>query len=150
MLDSQKVHEVFMKVLFNDAELVDGKPPADFIRVDGITQNFGLHPERVAAVHDDVTAFLRELDDRFMESNGGGWSFLQLCNDKDGELWTGDHAIMQELCVLAIATKQGRWCMPRELWPMLPGGVPYVVFNTEVCDEKSAGDCGEDRVHEGD
>jgi hypothetical protein len=69
---------------------------------------------------------LGELDEKFFGDTGGG--FLELCQTKDGHQW-GEHRDMEALCVLAIAASLGQWCAPRELWSVLPGGMPYVVFN---------------------
>jgi len=68
------------------------------------------------------------------EGGGGGWSFLQLCEDDHGEQWTGLHKVMDELLMLAIATKHARILLPRELWSALPGGMPYIMFSNTVLD----------------
>ena len=34
------------------------------------------------------------------------------------------------LIVLGIATAQARWLMPRDMWPSLPGGMPYFAVGT--------------------
>ena len=59
------------------------------------------------------------------ESEGQGSSFLNACYDRDGDLWTGDHATMEQLFVLGIAAGMVNCLMPRDMWPVLPGGMPY-------------------------
>jgi hypothetical protein len=54
-----------------------------------------------------------------------GWSFLNVCYDRHGNLWAGMHRTMQELVLLAVSVGKMKLCAPRALWPMLPGGVPY-------------------------
>ena len=70
---------------------------------------------------------LSQLSDHFMETKGGGWSFLNACNRGDGKQWADLHADMEALFVIGIAAGKVRWCLPREMWPSLYGGMPYVV-----------------------
>jgi hypothetical protein len=39
---------------------------------------------------------------------------------------------MEKLCILGLATNMMRWCAPRNLWAILPGGMPYLVVDTEA------------------
>jgi hypothetical protein len=81
---------------------------------------------------DEIKSMLLELDDNFLESKGGGWSFLNMCTTKDGTLWTSFHRKMEQLCMLAIGTKTGKWVIEdRSIWYALPGGVPYFVIIEE-------------------
>lgn len=129
-LSAEKVNEVFRHCLFKDEELPgDGNPPADAVLVEGLTQKFGLHPGRLEEKKAIIKSFLDDLPTEFHPADkggGGGMSFLNMCMDKEGNHW-GEHPTMQELVVLGIATKQMQYCAPRELWSVLPGGVPYVV-----------------------
>jgi len=131
MIDPNHVEAVFKTCLYEDHELVGDQLPGDAMVIDGITSKWGLHPGRVTEHKAEITEWLREIGDEFHMSKGGGWSFLNLCNDKHGNQWTGLHRIMELLCVLAIATKQGKWLMPREMWAVFPGGVPYVGFDLD-------------------
>ena len=88
---------------------------------------FGLHKERVNKRKDKIIGFLKELPEEF--SKGGGWSFLNLCNDKDGQQWTGLHKVMQELVCLGIAIGKMKYTMPKDTWAALPGGMPYVTVS---------------------
>jgi hypothetical protein len=123
-----EVHRIFIDCLFRDTEIVDGKVPDGAILVDGITGRFGLNPERVKQHDSEIQASLSGLPKEFYASGGGGMSFLNLCLDADGNQW-GEHPDMQELCILAIASGKGQWCLPREMWAVLPGGMPYVSFS---------------------
>lgn len=71
---------------------------------------------------------LNELPLQFQsEKNGGegGWSFLNMCVTKTGEQWTGMHRIVEELCLLAIGNNLVVFPLPKDMWKMLPGSVPY-------------------------
>lgn len=125
---SEVVHEILMDCLYRKEEVNGGQTPADAIIVQGVTMKIGLHPGRVKQHDADIAAVLEGLPPQFYEGSGGGWSFLNLCNDAEGHQW-GEHMNMQELCFLAIASGKGEWSAPRELWDVLPGGMPYVMFN---------------------
>lgn len=122
MISSEKVSEIFGNCLFKDDEIIDGKPIVEPIYVEGITLNFGLHPERVNQYSEEIAKFICELPETFKN----GWSFLNLCETKDGEQWTGIQKVCEELMVLGIATKKMQYCCSKELWGALPGGVPYI------------------------
>jgi hypothetical protein len=118
------IHDLFVGCLFREGEPTDGA-----VMVDGITAKFGFHPERVAEAREPLRRAADAIvTDGFRKTGGGGMSFLSLCETRDGEQW-GEHVNCQELCCLAIATGLASWCMPRELWGILPGGMPYVVFD---------------------
>ncbi len=105
------------------------EPKDDPLIVEGITTRYGFHPGRVAERTDAIAALLAELPHEFQTTGGGGWSFLNACNDKHGRLWTGEHRVMEALLCLGIAAGKARWQLPRELWSALPGGMPYVSVN---------------------
>ena len=70
-----------------------------------------------------VIALLAELPAEFKE----GYTFLNICTNKNGELWTGDHRVCEQLIVMAIGLNLMSYCFPRERWAILPGGVPYLI-----------------------
>lgn len=116
-LTSAKVHELFVDCLFQE-----GEDHSHHIPVEGLVQNFGLHPQRLESHREEVKQLLAELPEQFKE----GWSFLNACDDRHGHQWTGEHQIMQELFVMAIGLKLAQYCAPREMWAVLPGGMPYI------------------------
>jgi hypothetical protein len=111
-------------------EMPNGVPPSDAIIVDGIVRKFALHRQRLESHRPGVIEMLSALPDEFFEGKGGGWTFLNMCNDKGGHQWA-EHRDMEALCVLAIGLKLGHFQMPREMWSAFPGGVPYVVFSLQ-------------------
>lgn len=124
---AQIVGGIFRACLFTDLEVsIAGGKPVHVVGP-GITSTVGFHPERLQAYTAHIAQTLRRMNHQFFQDSGGGWSFLNLCLDKDFHQW-GEHINCEQLCQLAIASGMGSWCMPRELWSDLPGGMPYVVF----------------------
>lgn len=70
-----------------------------------------------------IEKVLRQLPAPFIDE--GGWSFLNLCMDREGNQWTGSHQTMEQLMMLGMATGMVKILFPRDLWSILPGGVPY-------------------------
>jgi hypothetical protein len=96
----------------------------EIIMVDGIAHKFEFKKEKLEKCKDDIVDMLGQLPPQFKQ----GWSFLMACDDKEGEQW-GEHKHMEALVCLGIAI--GKVSMlPRELWPMLPGGMPYFTVLT--------------------
>lgn len=125
-IDSEAVNAVFLDCLFNDEEIPDGKPLADAVIAEGIMQTIGFNRARLESHRQEVHDWLALLPTEFRKSGGGGWSFLNACNEADGTQWTGFHQRMDELFTLGIALGLAKWQMPREMWSMFPGGMPYV------------------------
>jgi hypothetical protein len=120
-LTSENVEKVFFDCLFKKGENTN-----EHIKAEGLTQTVGFHPERLSGHKEDVLTMLQELPDEFQQSKGGGWSFLNACNDKNGRQWSDLHQRMEQLFQLGIALKLAKWQMPREMWSLFPGGMPYI------------------------
>ena len=116
---SELTSNAFMDCLFKEGE--DKTNP---VKVEGLTSMFGLHPQRLEEKRELVTALLTELPSEFNEC----WVFLNLCITRNGELWTGSHRVCEQLVVMAIGLGLMEYCMPREIWKILPGGVPYLMI----------------------
>lgn len=129
------VDNILRHCLFTDDEYKKGEPaPSDAVVVNGIMRNFALHPGRLAEKKEEVREILNLMNDAFHIQHGGGWSFLNLCMDKNDNHWA-EHPTMEVLVALAIAEKLGTWLPPyemREMWKALHGGMPYVQFDTRV------------------
>jgi hypothetical protein len=75
-----------------------------------------------------IRELLLELPEGFIKSgSGGGWSFLEAANDKHGNQWTGMHMVMAQLFGMGQAAGLVESLLPRELWAVAPGGMPYYV-----------------------
>lgn len=129
MIDAKRVHEIVEECLYEESELADMRRAAiEPAVVEGITASFGFHPVKLEAHRKEVLEMLMQLPVMFRKSEGGGWTFLNACNTEDGEQW-GQHSDVQMLFVLGIGLKLAAWCMPKDMWSALPGGMPYVVIN---------------------
>lgn len=125
MSDSPLSIEAVNRIQY-DSMFQDGESTDNAVRVEGIVHSFGYHPERLESHREEIRAMLKELPEQFQETGGGGWSFLQLCVDKNGRQW-GEHLYMEALICLAMGLGMAKCQMPREIWPVLPGGMPYYV-----------------------
>lgn len=119
-LTSDNVATVFKACLFKE-----GEPTDNHVKAEGIIHSIGFHPERLKAHEADVRSMLEELPDEFHATKGGGWSFLNACQTRDGVQW-GEHMNMEQLFCLGIALGLARWQFPREIWKLLPGSMPYI------------------------
>ncbi len=124
-LTAENVTETMEKALYGTGEVANGTVPADAIKVEGLVRSFGFDPVRLEPLKPSILAMLKELPDEFQADTGGGWSFLNACNDKYGEQWTGMQTTMEELMALGIAAGYVEYLLPRDMWDVLPGGVPY-------------------------
>lgn len=128
-LTAENVNAVAARVLFRDDEIADPQTPPDgAIVVDGIVSRYAFHPERLASERGNIARLLDGLDDSFKSNGGGGMSFLNACMTKDGEHW-GEHPTMGMLFALGIGAGLCSYTLPREMWPVLPGGVPYITVD---------------------
>lgn len=119
-----RVHDLLLDCLYTEEENPNGEIPSDAIIAEGIVKRFVFHPGRVEANRSKIAALLAEMDPTFKE----GWSFLNLCVTKDGVHW-GEHPSCEALMCLGLAIGKVAYCAPREMWPMLPGAMPYLMIN---------------------
>lgn len=125
ILNPQRVAAVIGDCLYAEAEYTD---QTDMVKAEGIIHTYGFHPQRLESHRDEIYEMLAELPDQFWHSRGGGWSFLQACEDRHGELWTGVHWTMEQLICMGIGLGLAQWLGPRKLWAAHPGGMPYLEF----------------------
>ena len=125
-LTGEAVDKIMKGCLFRD-----GEPQDHHVEVRGIRATFRYHPVRLFMHTPDIVALLEELPKEFQAGGGGGWSFLNACQDKHGRQWTDLHQTMEALLALGIAAGKARWCLRRDMWDALPGGMPYVVVDTQ-------------------
>lgn len=125
MIDPQMVIEIMENCLFRDEELPTENRETwvreNGIIVTGVVNDFGFHRGRIRAAEPRIRAMIGELPATFDD----GMSFLQMCVDKNGEQWTGLHTVMEALACLGEAVGCFKCLAPKEIWPMLPGGMPY-------------------------
>jgi hypothetical protein len=126
-LTVKRVMDIFEDCLFKEHEIENGKPITDPLIVQGIMGKFGFHPERIYKHRLEIEILFSNLSEKCSE----GVSFLCLCYDKYNHLWTGSHSHVEQLVSLGLATGIAEYCAPMEMWPALPGGVPYIRVNFE-------------------
>lgn len=96
--------------------------------VEGLLSKFVLRIDEVEKHREEIQGFISQLSPDFSKHKGGGTSFLNLCFTAKGEQW-GEHRSGEILVVLAIALDLAGYCLPKEIWGALPGGVPYIWFD---------------------
>jgi len=109
--------------------LQEGKEIDGIIPVKGVVGGFAFIKTKLEAKREDVRSMLADLPDDFHEDKGGGMSFLNACMTRDGEHW-GEQPTVSELLCLGMGLGIAKILMPREMWDVLPGGVPY--FSVKV------------------
>lgn len=122
-LDSELVNKIFLDCLLREDgnEIVDGKPACDHVVAEGIINSFAFNTKRLNDHAEEIGLLVDQLPIRLEPV-----SFLQLCMDKEGRQWANEHKIMEQIVALGVATKKLAYGMPRELWGICPGGVPYI------------------------
>ena len=98
------------------------------VNVDGILHSFVFSKEILEEKSEDIFSMLKFLPEEFLRSSDGGWSFLNACDDKNGNQWTGLHLTMEKLFALGMAIDRVKILLPKEFWPALLGGMPYLVI----------------------
>lgn len=126
-LTSQAVDELVRECLMTKEEDEAGEQA---MRIRGIQNEYVFHEKRVFENRPLIIELLNELPEAFHEATGGGWSFLNACEDKHGIQWTGLHEMVEALFCIGMATGKVESLMPREMWAVLPGGMPYYVVKT--------------------
>lgn len=127
-LTAQNVMETMKGCMFND-----DTPQEEVLKraviVEGILCKFGFDPDRLKAKEADIVSMLEQLPTAFRRDVGGGYSFLGACNREDGVQWTGLHKLMDELFCLGMAIGKVSSVVPREMWQLMPGGMPYFTID---------------------
>lgn len=119
-LSAENVDLVAKKCLAEKAE-GDG-----IVVVKAVVHKMAFREDKLKECHDDIISMLKQLPDSFQSDGGGGMSFLNACDDNEGNQWTGLHLTMEVLFALGLAIGMVRDCMPNN-HDILPGGVPYFV-----------------------
>lgn len=120
-LDPQKVEEIFFDCFFRE-----GEDTTNHVAAEGLMSTIGFNPERLESHRAEIEALLAELPDSFRTDSGE--SFLNACEDRHGNQWTGLHQRMEQLFQLGVGIGKVEYPYPREAWGALPGGLPYVLI----------------------
>lgn len=125
-LTAARVDEIFQDCLFDK-----GEPTQSHVAGHGVQMTAGFHPDRLAGHKAEIAELLQQLPDGFHTSGGGGASFLNACETRDGVQW-GEHRNVDQLLMLGNATGLTSFLMPRARWGAFPGGMPYFVVKSPV------------------
>ena len=128
IIDPDEVNDIFLDCLYQDNECVESVPE-DAVIVEGIVNKFRFHPVRLEEKRTKVSELLKALPHEFRKSGGGGWSFLNSCKQENGVQWTSSRNRMEELLCIGIGLGVVECYTPREMWGILPEGMPYYVIN---------------------
>lgn len=137
-LNSTNVSEVFGKCLYGE-HFDENEKRDDAVFVEGIVHNFVFKKENLEENKENILDMLCCLPEEFQKQVGGGWSFLQACVDNKGNQWA-DHMVMEQLFSLGIGLGVCKYLLPKELWKVLPGSVPYIVFDNPRVVSKKKGE----------
>lgn len=129
-LTCENLKKVAIQCFFEDGETAQKSG----IEVKGVVTTFIFNPIGLKIVKNEINALLDQLPELFHESIGGGWSFLNACMNRDSEQW-GEQRDVELLMCLGIAIGRVAYCLPREMWEILPGEMPYFVIK-DVKDEE--------------
>jgi hypothetical protein len=117
-LTTENVKTVFEKCI-TDSELGS-------LIIGGPVHQCMMSKEKLKEEEENIYSMLKQLPDDFMQNGGGGMSFLNACIRKDGVHW-GEHINIEMLLILGFGINKASYCMPRDMWSILPGGMPYFV-----------------------
>lgn len=121
-IDPSRVEAIYTDSLAEDLPDTDAR----YTIVEGIIHSTAFNTEKLERHRDEVALMLAWLPDNFMVTRGGGWSFLNACDDRAGRQWTGLHRTMDALFQLGIGLGMAEYLGPRKIWSAFPGGMPYV------------------------
>lgn len=124
LINVDEVNKIFLFCLFTDEEeYIKAKENGNITMVNGININVGFNKEKVKIYEQEISNILDNLHPTFKE----GWSFLNLCLDKNSSEWTSLHKDMQELLLLGLAIDKLEFCIAdKEFWKLMPGNMPYI------------------------
>jgi hypothetical protein len=97
--------------------------------VDGVINQAWFNPVKLEEHRTEIAVLLAELPEQFHVGTGGGWSFLNACMDRHGIQWA-EQPTVEKLMMLGLGTGLASYPIPRDMWSVLPGGVPYFVVNS--------------------
>lgn len=120
--------EAVETTFFNCLPEVPIDPDAPTIDAQGIQMKITFSEALIEKYREAIESFLSQLPMNFRKTHGGGWSFLNMCLDNEGNHWADLHRTMDMLVCLGkaigkLTTSDPQWNM------MMPGGMPYVFID---------------------
>lgn len=133
-LTNENVESIFLDCLFKENELVDGQPIENFCMAEGVINTVCFNENRLNQHKKEI----EDLIDKILNI-GQGIPFVVMCESVEGYQWTNDHVYMEQLMLLGIGSEILIYPVGRELWNILPGGLPYIIKNREKIGKKVEG-----------
>lgn len=96
--------------------------------IDGVLHWYTYNKKKLEENRKNITDMLSQLPENFYKNSGGGWSFLNMCMRADDVQWTGLHLTVEHLVCLGIAVGKVKFLLPKAMWKILPGEMPYIVI----------------------
>ncbi len=125
-LTAGNVEHIFFECL---TESLQDSP--DAIKVYGINITPVFRPEKLDIHRADIVSMLEQLPDTFHVGSGDGWTFLNMCIDRNGAQWTDLHRTCDMLLTLGIGIGACQFTIQqRDLWKMIAGSMPQIKINT--------------------
>lgn len=128
-LQEMQINETNMSELvrktFSYCSLREGEDPFTSLRIQGIHSVFWLNQERL----EEKRALITDLVGHLSRELKKGISFLEICFNKDGILWTAESCVCENLLVIALGLNLIRYVEPQEEWASLPMQTPHIIVN---------------------
>ena len=111
----------------------NGEDTKNAVKVHGVMMEVGFHPERLEENRFTIIELLLQCHEDFMESGEAkGTTFLNFLVNKDNEQWTDMHFTCDNLICLGLAIGKVQFLLPREVWALLPGAMPYLQIKNRL------------------
>lgn len=127
-IDANEVEKVYVDCLVESATMLES---LGVVAVEGVLHKHAFLREQLDGHRETIVGWLRQMPDEFHESRGSGWSFMNACNTKDGEQWTGLHQRMDQLFAMGQGLGVVKCAVPRKMWFVFPDSMPYYTVNVD-------------------
>lgn len=128
------VKELYSDCALREDEIKNEEPIVDFVLGEDVRSILVFNTEIIEKNKEVIALLFDELG-----QIDEGISFLVMCNDKYYEQWTGFYSIVDGLVLLGIAGGVVQYTLSRDMLDILPGVMPYVIYNRVKDNEKIEG-----------
>jgi hypothetical protein len=126
-LSAENVERIFFDCLMPENLTDEQIEKIKFISTEGVSIGGDFQVKELNKHRQRITEMISQLPETFLQHEGGGWSFLNLCLNKDGQQWTDSHEVCDMLVCLGLAIDKIEFNIKdRSKWWSMPGGMPYV------------------------
>lgn len=127
-LTDKNVLDIYKDCVFNDEDVIDGRPNEKFTIVKGVGVTLNLKTSKLNKHKPQIIAFFDKLPD-----TNEPLSMLEFCMDKNANQWTEHYQTVEQLIQLGIATELLDYYPTdnKKDWALLPGGLPFITKQEE-------------------